>query len=69
MNSKTNLFLLRSPEPANKHLIKVNNRSVIMIHLDFFLRYMCLATNSQSAFTRSKLTIKTLEQGVKYVQI
>ena len=33
----------------------------------FMTEFLC--ENTQSAFTCSKLTIKTLEQGVKYVQI
>ena len=31
-------------------------------------RQLLLSTTSQPAFTCSKLTIETLEQGVKYVQ-
>ena len=38
------------------------------IEMNIF-KFLCkIATASQSAFTCSKLTIETLEQGVKFVQ-
>ena len=42
------------------------NEIIINVTLETFLDFMLAAT--QPAVTRSKLTIETLEQGVKYVQ-
>ena len=38
----------------------------VTVRADLFL--LCLDFDSQAAFICSKLTIETLEQGVKYVQ-
>ena len=40
----------------------------IMNMVNFSEHLMAASESSQQAFTCSKLTIKTLEQGVKYVQ-
>ena len=48
-------------------------RNILLLHLILLFekivcRYLLLLPCSQSAFTYSKLTIETLEHGVKYVQ-
>ena len=57
--------------------IKIKYVSALMMHLNLWMRVFTLSTKltyyglrdaSQSAFTFSKLTIETLEQGVKHVQ-
>ena len=54
------MFLVR------KYLFKVNNKC--LSPQDYLLLGKLLKELTQPAFTYSKLTIETLEQGMKYVQ-
>ena len=45
--------------------IKYKSRNIISKR---FMKQLCFSFIPQTAFTCSKLTIETLEQGVKYVQ-
>ena len=53
-----NLDIFHQPAPANKAFPKIRHGTVVS--LIYYLH--------QWTFTCSKLTIETLEQGVKYVQ-
>ena len=60
----------RSPQLYEKGTPKQVFSSEFCKHFNnaFFAEHVRMTTLTQSAFTCSKLTIETLEQGVKYVQ-
>ena len=56
--------------PINKYLVISNQFLIVSItlKLDILISAFSFSVTSQPPITCSKLTIETLEQGVKYVQ-